>query len=283
MSQNWLTVKLVEEMQERVEDGREIDSIVSALQGATLPGLVEYRCLRRASNRTTPQLPPAVNSSTVGKAFHALRPTPGQGRSGVELFPRRTIGARPAEFYLIGAEAELESDDWKAFTIRFARSAQGVGLDKTVAGGLRGALKEMTDNAILHAQTDAPILIGYRVFDGFAQFCVADVGIGVLDSLRSCPDFSYLRFDHEAIKEALRDGVSRFGRNQGGTGFREIFKALAEQWGLLRFRSGEGCVTMDGTDLDADHCSEDFVPRLPGFQVTVSCRTGNSPPPEPLI
>jgi hypothetical protein len=32
MSQNWLTVRLVEELQERIEDGREIDSIVSALQ-----------------------------------------------------------------------------------------------------------------------------------------------------------------------------------------------------------------------------------------------------------
>ena len=70
MSLNWLTVRLDEELQERIEDGREIDSIVSALQGATLPGLVEYRCLRRDSKpHTTPHLPPAVNSSTVGKAF----------------------------------------------------------------------------------------------------------------------------------------------------------------------------------------------------------------------
>ena len=282
MNEFWLTVKLVEEMQERVEDGREIDSIVSALKGTTLPGLVEYRCLRRASSGRTPPLPSAVKSSTVGKAFQALRPSPSQRRPGVGP-SRRTISAQPAEFYLLGTEDELESDDWKTFTIRFVRSAQGVGISKSVAGGLHGALKEMADNAVLHAQTDIPTLVGYRVFDGFAQFCVADVGIGVLDSLRSCPDFSYLRFDHEAIKEALRDGVSRFGRNRGGTGFREIFKALSAQWGLLRFRSGEGCVTMDGMDLDADHCSEDFVPRLPGFQVTVSCRTGNSLPPEPLI
>ena len=141
----------------------------------------------------------------------------------------------------------------------------------------------MADNAVIHAQTDTPALVGYRVMEGFAQFCVADVGIGVLNSLRACPDFSSLRFDHEAIKEALRDGVSRFGRNRGGMGFREIFRSLAAQWGLLRFRSGEGCITMDGTDLNADHCSEDFVPRLPGFQVTVSCRTSESLPPEPLV
>jgi anti-sigma regulatory factor (Ser/Thr protein kinase) len=283
MSEKWLTVKLVEEIQERVEDGQEIDSIVSALQGATLPGLVEYRCLRRASNRTTPPLPPAVSSSTVGKAFHALRPPPARGRSGVGPSPRRTIRTQPVEFYLIGTGTELESDNWKAFTIRFARSAQGVGLDKTVAGGLRGALLEMADNAVIHAQTDAPVLVGYRTLAGFAQFCVADVGIGVLNSLRSCPDFSYLRFDHEAIKEALRDGVSRYGRNQGGMGFREIFKALAEHWGLLRFRSGEGCIMMDGTGMDADHSREEFLPRLPGFQVTVSCRKNGSLPPEPLL
>ena len=42
MSQSWLTVRLVEELQERIEAGQEIGSIVSGLQGTTLPGLVEY-------------------------------------------------------------------------------------------------------------------------------------------------------------------------------------------------------------------------------------------------
>jgi len=280
MGQEWLTVKMVGELQECIEDGRDIGSLVSSLHGATLPGLVEYRCLRRFKKDLVPPLPPAISSSTIGMAFNALRPSQPL-RTGTS--PLRRIDVLPAEFYLRHGKADLEDENWLAFTIRFARSAQGVGLDKTVAGGLRSALMEMTENSLIHAEADSPTLVGYRVLDGFAQFCVADLGIGVLNSLRGCPDFSYLRYDHDAIREALRDGVSRMGRNRGGMGFREIFKALSAQWGQLRFRSGQGCLTMDGSDLDADHLDEDFVAQLPGFQVTVSCRTGGSSPPEPLF
>lgn len=280
MGQEWLTVKMVGEIQECIEDGRDIGSLVSSLQGATLPGFVEYRCLLRSKKDLVPPLPPAIISSTIGMAFEALRPSHAI-RTGMSSL--RRIDMLPAEFYLMKSEADLEDENWKAFTIRFARSAQGVGLDRTAAGGLRGALLEMTDNSILHAKSDSPTLVGYRVLDGFAQFCVADLGMGVLKSLRSCADFSYLQYDHEAIREALKDGVSRMGKNRGGMGFREIFKALSAQWGQLRFRSGQGCLTMDGTDLDADCLDEDFVAQLPGFQVTVSCRTGSLTTTEPIF
>src|SRR4051812_13499215 len=123
MRQDWLTVRLVEELQERIEDGQEIGSIVSGLHGATLPGLVEYRCLQRATSRSIPTLPPAVTSSTIGKAFHSLRQSLDHQRSGAAPSALRRIDAQPAEFYLIGTVVELGSDDWKTFTIRFARSA----------------------------------------------------------------------------------------------------------------------------------------------------------------
>jgi anti-sigma regulatory factor (Ser/Thr protein kinase) len=283
MSHDWLTVEMVGELQECIEDGRDIDSLVSSLLGASLPGFVEYRCLRRVKKDLVPPLPIAITSSTIGKAFGALRPSVSLQTARTVSSQLRRIDSLPAEFYLINTQVDLGDENWKAFTIRFARSAQGVGLDRLIAGGLRGALLEMAENAVLHAQTDSPILVGYRVLDGFAQFCVADVGIGVLSSLQSCPDYSHLRYDNAAIKEALRDGVSCMGRNRGGMGFREIFKALSAQWGQLRFRSGQGCLMMDGTDLDCDHFTEDFVTQLPGFQVTVSCRTGSSSPAEPLF
>lgn len=283
MRQSWLTVQMVGELQECIEDGRDIGPLVSSLHGATLPGFVEYRCLRRIKNDLVPPLPPTITSSMIGRAFEALRPSNSAGKARTASSHLRRVDSLPAEFYLIDTQTEPGSDNWMAFTIRFARSAQGAGIDKLVSGGLRGALLEMADNAILHSQTDSPILVGYRVLDGFAQFCVADIGIGVLNSLRSCPDFSHLRYDNEAIKAALQDGVSRMGRNQGGLGFREIFTALSEQWGQLRFRSGQGCLMMDGTDLDADHFTEEFVTPLPGFQVTVSCRASDSSLPEPVF
>jgi hypothetical protein len=110
-----------------------------------------------------------------------------------------------------------------------------------------------------------------------------DVGRGVLTSLRSNPAYQHLQADKDAIREALHDGVSRYGPNRGGLGFRQVFKALLDQWGYLRFRSGNGSITMDGSDLDADKGEARYPPSLPGFQVTVCCRTSEALPPAPLV
>jgi hypothetical protein len=117
------------------------------------------------------------------------------------------------------------------------------------------------------------ILVGYAVEESMAVFSVADVGIGILTSLRSHPAYERIHLHKDAIRAALHDGTSRFGPNTRGLGFRQIFKALAAQWGYLRFRSGNGCVTLNGQALDADQGEETFPPDLPGFQVTVCCRT----------
>ena len=124
---------------------------------------------------------------------------------------------------------------------------------------------------------------GHAALDGFAQFCVADTGIGILASLCSCPEYAWLQRHNSAIRKALQDGVSRFGLRRGGMEFREVFKAVASQWGLLRFRSGEGCIVIDGTDCAADKGSELFLTFLPGFQVTISCRVNESHPSQPIM
>ena len=64
--------------------------------------------------------------------------------------------------------------------------------------------------------------------------------------------------------------------NGGGFGFHQVFKSLAAQWGQLRFRSGEGCIRMDGTGLDADRGEERDLPYLGGFQVAVCCRAART-------
>ena len=215
-------------------------------------------------------------------AFEALRP---MATVATEATLRRSASTAIHRILSAPHRGRLDRGrDWKAFTIRFARSAQGVGLDKTVADGLRAALLEMTDNSVLHAQADSPTLVGYRVLDGFAQFCVADPGSVCSGACGVAPDFAYLPYDHEAIREALRDGVSRYGYRTRRHGLpANLQGALAAQWGQLRFRSGQGCITMDGTDLDADHFDENFVAQLPGFQVTVSCRTDVLAPSAPIL
>jgi hypothetical protein len=183
-----------------------------------------------------------------------------------------TIEVRSIEFLSLRDEDHVASEEVELFEIRFNRSAQSVGLASSVSDQLQSAFHEMIENAVLHSECAIPPLAGYAVADGTAQFCVADVGIGVLASLTQCADYSHIKLHKDAIRAALHDGTSRFGQQKGGLGFREVFKAILQQWGSLRFRSGEGCISMNGKDLSADAGAEHFPPAMAGFQVSVACR-----------
>jgi len=277
-----LTVQLVEELQGIVPDRGRIEAIVSGLRGATLPGIVEYGCLRWANRDYIPPLPSAIAESSLGLAMREVRSELGLRSSGPPKSPMRRLDEQPVEFHVVESEEDLEQEELSLFLLRFERSAKGAGFSAQAAARLHAALHAMAENAVIHANAPIGALVGYRIADGLAQFCVGDVGIGVLASLRTCPDYAGLSLHNEAIKMALRDGTSRFGHGQGGFGFRQVFKALAEQWGYLRFRSGEGCITMDGTGLDSDTGVESYTPLMPGFQVSVCCRVSENAPVSPL-
>jgi anti-sigma regulatory factor (Ser/Thr protein kinase) len=192
----------------------------------------------------------------------------------------RNINCREVEFSLLKGWSDVQTQPWRLFTTRFSRSAQKAGFDRLTAGHLHAALAEMVDNALLHSNAQLPIVVGYHILKGFAQFSVADSGIGVLASLHQCADYRDLTTDVEAIRKALQDGVSRYGHQRGGFGFRPVFKAVASQWGLLRFRSGQGCIVIDGNNCSADEGKEFFTPPLRGFHVTISCCVdGRAPVP----
>lgn len=284
MNLNWLTTELVEDIQHAVQQGQSVKSTIEQLQAVTLPAIMEYECLRWVKGeQRIPSLPNKVANSEIGKALRAVKSELGLQKIGPPKKPRRTIEPQPVEFMVVANSQELEANDWGIFEARFNRSAYSVDFTRSQADKLQGALFEMVENALIHAASPIPVLVGYRVLRGIAQFSVVDVGIGVLASLKSCPDYQHIQLHKDAIREALRDGTSCQGYGQGGLGFREVFKALTAEWGQLRFRSGEGCVMMDGTNCDADKGKEHFPPFLPGFQVTITCRTGKVFPSEPLL
>ncbi len=284
MASDWLTTAMVEELHRATSNGSPVRSVIGGLRGTTLPGIVEYGCLRWALRRADlPALPQAVLSSTVGQALGEVPSALGVRSSGPPAEPIRRLDCKSAEFITISTEGDLTNEAWEHYSIRFNRSAQNAGFPRGVGGELQAALQEMAENAVIHSRSEVSVLVGYCVKQGVAQFCVADVGIGILESLRECPEFQHLRLHADAIREALRDGATRFGRNRGGLGFRAVFKALVANWGLLRFRSGTGSITMDGSGLTADEGVVEFPPALPGFQVTISCRTSDAAQTEPLL
>jgi anti-sigma regulatory factor (Ser/Thr protein kinase) len=279
----WLTCGLVEELQQAAGAGKTPDTFVALLKYATLPSLLEYGCARWHSPRLS-ALPTQILSSPLGLALQEVRSELGLRMTGRQKQPPRTITSSSQEFFVLeGGDSPTTRQDWGEFLVRFRQSINCVGFSMEKANGIAAALGEMADNSTLHANAPVGVLVGYQVLSSSVVCCVADVGVGVLSSLTSNEAYRHVQTHTEAIRVAMRKGVSRFGPGQGGFGFYNVFKALAAMSGTLRFRSGEGCVTMDGTDFDADKGEECYVVFRPGFQVTICCRNSGSHEPCPLV
>ena len=281
--QTWLTCELVEELQQAADAGQAVDCFVDPLHNTTLPALLDYGCARWHNPRLT-AAPAPVFASPLGRALQEVRSELGLRTTGRQKQPPRTVTSSAHEFFVLeGGDSPTTEQDWLEFLVRFRQSVKSVGFDFEKAKRITAALGEMADNATVHANAPVGVLVGYHVIDGAAVCCVADVGIGVLASLTSHEAYRHVQSHKEAVRLALRRGVTRYGPGQGGLGFYNVFKALAAMSGTLRFRSGEGCVTMEGTDFEADKGEESYVIFRPGFQVTICCRTSGGNDPFPLV
>jgi hypothetical protein len=66
--------------------------------------------------------------------------------------------------------------------------------------------------------------------------------------------------------------VSRYGRDIGhGFGFRPIFRGLANMKGVLRFRSGDHSLVLDGTTPSLTTAKPAQKTTLAGFMVSITC------------
>ena len=272
MPSRLLNVDVVESLQRAAERGRSL-SILTEFSAATLAGLLEYGCLRYAFPDRFP-LVPGVIAETQLAFFLQEAASPLGLRSGGPPKPTsKDINTRGIEFQSLPTLDSMASDvDWECFLTRFDRSAREAGFSARESAKLLSALAEMCENALLHSESPVTPLVGYMAGAGSAQFSVVDVGIGVRASLSRNPIHQDLEDDVAAIQRSLRPGVTSRTDGRGGLGFQSVFKALAEQWGELRFRSGNGCIAMSGSEADTDHCVRSFPPPLHGFQVSVCCR-----------
>jgi len=268
-----LTVSDIEQIQLAAQNERPVRSFIQGLRKATLPAIIEYGCLRWSHpSLKLPDLPDAIGNSPLGLALKEVRCELGLRTNGPDGATWDRIDPRDYGFFVLNDEAHLESTRWKLFETVYNRSSAKAGFSEKVASQLSVALHEMAANASTHALSPIPALVGFWVCDGLSLFTVADVGIGVYESLRKHPAYAHIDTHAEAIRFALRDGVSSVDPGQRGFGFREVFKAILTCYGRLRFRSGTGCIDMSGADLDADRGTKTFPPHLPGFQVSVCCR-----------
>lgn len=264
-----LTAQLVEELHQACIARRNIEPIVASISSSTLPGLMEY-CVVRWSGVSLPELPVNVLQSSLAQKVLRIKSPIGLRSSGHSCEPLMSVAAQECEFISLDRK-RYEEEHRSLFLVRLRQAATDAGFASKRALAIAGAIGEMIDNAIFHSESEPEILVGYQVKGNAICCCICDVGIGVLASLRTNPIYSNLTRHKDAIRKSLETGVSRMP--SGGTGFMTLFRALANLWGTLRFRSGEGCVTMDGTSFDSARGTATVVLNRPGFQVTICCRS----------
>jgi anti-sigma regulatory factor (Ser/Thr protein kinase) len=169
---------------------------------------------------------------------------------------------------VLPASASQETGWWTKQLQALKEDLVTNGFSSKLAGALTGGVGEMVDNAWSHSFCDDPALLVYQVRTKKFAFSVADLGVGVLESLRKNPQYDFLRSSMEAISFAIEPGVSRL--ENGGMGFATMLKSMAELWGNARIRSGEAALIVDRTQETAVK-NLIYLPQLPGLHVSARC------------
>ena len=230
----------------------------------TLGAIIELQWLIQ-TGIPLPQLDDLVDTRRVQlvKAISSGQPT--------AIFEKDNGRSRLVSCYW---EKDEEPDDWFDFCQSMQKAAIVAGFPRKNAQELVAATRELVSNIFDHSGASRSGIAGYSVINNELEIVVADRGIGVLDSLRTSPEFHSLRDSGEALEAALTDGTSRFGRASGhGGGFRDLFRGLLNLSSALRFRSGDHALSISGTSpgLAAGRISQKV--QLPGFVVSISCTT----------
>lgn len=230
--------------------------------------------LTSASLAGDSQLREFVGALAAGHASIAMAERAFEGRTHyVGPYDKTTIEIRQTP--RSARDMELQ---WIEHRRRFALAlTRGPGLHGDLAKGVAKAYEEMVDNVLEHAAPpDAPVppaVMGFHVTQRAFTFAVADLGQGVVASLRASPAHRAVASDHEALDAAVRRGATRREHSRSGTGFRTLHEALADLRCVLRFRTGSGSLVLDGAGRHREVLAG-VRPALIGFQLSVTCDLG---------
>ncbi|WP_211099747.1 hypothetical protein [Azospirillum agricola] len=166
-----------------------------------------------------------------------------------------------------------DESEWTAFCLMAQQAAIAAGFHRRVAAQLAAALGELHSNVYEHSNASDTGIVAFRSSPAQFEFVVSDLGIGVLNSLRSGTDYLSLNDHGEALRLTLTDGVSRFGANSDrGRGFRPLFIGLANLNGTLRFRSGDHALVIDGRTPSLMTARPVQRAAISGFLTSVLCK-----------
>lgn len=162
---------------------------------------------------------------------------------------------------------------WDQWAKHAENAAARKGVPRRLAESLIGALIELQDNVYEHSgRADTGIAV-YGVSPKTFEFAIADAGVGVHASLKRNPEFNDLPNAGAALRVAASDGASRHSRRSGhGYGIGQVFRALTNYNGDIRFRSDDYTLMLSGNAPSlTGRCEVAQKPHLSGLIISVRC------------
>jgi hypothetical protein len=260
----------VEEIRYLVENSDSATLANVRISDVSLFAAVELSCCRILWSKRFPAVVKVLDR--WAQSFPILKSAIQTFRNG--SIPCRFLKFAPQEFEFYPVlSPNWAANDHHLFASRFTASLRQAGFAQK-SQALAGAFREMAENIVQHSSISAAQsvrgLLGYYVGNRTMSFVVADIGRGVLASLRDNPQWLHLSDSISAIEAILRDGASRKINMGPGEGFKQLFKSLANLRGFLEFRSGDGLVSMEGTPSGYLETKQHASPSA-GFQLGVTC------------
>ncbi len=158
-----------------------------------------------------------------------------------------------------------------SFKIDAHKAALAANFGKSAAL-LVAALGELIGNVVDHSEATHTGIATFGARDSSFEFVVADRGIGALKSLHKCVEHAEISDEGAALCAMIEQGVSRYGsETMHGNGFQPIFEKLADMQGMLRFRSGDFGLSLDGRFGNKISLQLSQKPRLSGVFIAVVC------------
>ena len=262
MNQNPLSVTDIEHFHWSLAEADVPQSVALENKPLSVPAAVELAIIEADCRRARIRVPPfsSTNDSAIYSAVKAAH-WPRAATASRATFGDTTVLVLPAS-------ASQDTGWWTKQLQALKDELVRNGFSSKLAGALTGGVGEMVDNAWSHSSCDDPALLVHQVRSRKFAFSVADLGIGVLESLSTNPKYNFLRSSMEAITFAIEPGVSRL--DSGGMGFATMLRSMAELWGNARIRSGEAALILDRTQETAAR-NLIYLPQLPGLHVSARC------------
>ena len=254
MSSRRLDVDFVTKLDRRLSDGGDAAPL-QACGRTTVGGLLSLACLADIHPDVDLSLPNDLERTPALRAVRRGLPDLTLGET-VRPMANLSTQSEPLGVFPLLPGFAMTDHALGAFCLRFRHAINAEHGRTTLrrrADLIEAAIRELIENVARHAGTARPAVVGYEVTPRSVAFGVFDLGRGAAASLRQNPEYAAIVEDLDALRLVIQPGVSADpAAGGGGTGYRQVFKALADAEGHVWMRSGNAVSELRGKDIRPD-------------------------------